>query len=72
MSIIQDTLCPICNSKMKPAKSQHGAYWRCSRWGCKGTRNSMGMSKEDRESTRSLEDIGENEAGHQYHRWDRE
>jgi hypothetical protein len=49
--MIEETLCPICRSRMKPAKSQHGAYWRCSRWGCTGTRDVMGLSKEDKEQS---------------------
>ena len=44
-----ENLCPICNSKMRTAKSQHGCYWRCTRWGCEGTRDSMGRSKQERE-----------------------
>jgi hypothetical protein len=53
--MIEETLCPICKSKMKPAKSQHGVYWRCSRWGCQGTRDVDGNSKEDRDRDRSSE-----------------
>ena len=54
--MIEETLCPICDSKMKPAKSQHGAYWRCSRWGCEGTRDVDGNSKADRDKERGIED----------------
>lgn len=50
--MIEDTKCPVCNSKMKPAKGKHGAYWRCSRWGCLGTRDSMGRSVEEKEKER--------------------
>lgn len=46
---MDENLCPICESKMKPAKNANGHYWRCSRWGCKGTRDSMGRSKNERD-----------------------
>jgi len=45
---IEETLCPICKDKMKPAKSIHGVYWRCKRWGCNGVRDVNGESKEDK------------------------
>jgi len=47
-NIIQDTLCPDCGAKMKPAHSKFGTYWRCSRWGCQGTRDVNGDSKDDK------------------------
>ena len=53
--MIKDTLCPKCNAKMKRAMSKHGAYWRCSRWGCEGTRDSMGRSKEERDEEHEKE-----------------
>ena len=54
--MIEETLCPICKSRMKPAKSKFGIYWRCTRWGCEGTRNSIGESKQDREKEREDEE----------------
>jgi len=54
--MIEETLCPKCGEKMKPAKSKHGAYWRCPKWGCEGTRDSMGRSKEEREAGRENDD----------------
>lgn len=47
-----ENLCPICESKMKSTKSKHGMYWRCTRWGCEGTRDVEGRSKQDREDER--------------------
>lgn len=54
--MIEQTLCPLCKSKMKTTMGKHGAYWRCSRWGCEGTRDSQGRSKADREEEKDDED----------------
>lgn len=41
--------CPSCSGPMVPRTSQHGKFWGCSDFPkCKGTRDSMGMSREDR------------------------
>ena len=53
---MDENLCPICESKMKPATSKFGKYWRCTRWGCEGTRDSMGRSKQEREKEREDEE----------------
>jgi len=60
-----ENLCPICNSKMRTAKSQHGCYWRCTRWGCEGTRDSMGRSKQERKESEDNNDNTDEP------RWDR-
>ena len=53
---IEETLCPICKCKMKRAMSKFGAYWRCSRWGCEGTRDVEGKSKEEKDEAYEKED----------------
>lgn len=51
-----ENLCPKCESKMKPAKSKFGMYWRCTRWGCDGTRDVMGRSKQEKDEEYERED----------------
>lgn len=46
---IPHTLCPKCETKMVRANGKFGPYWRCPRWGCEGTRDSMGRDKKERE-----------------------
>lgn len=53
---IEETLCPSCGARMKPAVSSYGAYWRCTRWGCEGRRDSMGRSKQEKEDEEDEED----------------
>lgn len=48
-TMIEHTLCPICDSSMKRTMGKHGAYWRCSRWGCDGTRDNQGRSKKEKD-----------------------
>lgn len=44
-----ENLCPLCNKPMISRSSQYGKFWGCSDYpNCKGTRDSMGRSKEDR------------------------
>lgn len=63
----ENVKCPDCDGPMVPHQSQYGAFWGCKAYPrCKGTRNSMGLSKEDVESTHSEQD---NEAYET--RWDR-
>jgi len=46
---IEYTLCPLCDTKMIRATSKYGPYWRCPRWGCKGTRDAEGRSKQEKD-----------------------
>lgn len=42
--------CPDCGGEMQPRKSQYGMFWGCKKYPkCKGTRDSEGKSKLDRE-----------------------
>ncbi len=66
-----ENLCPICGSKMKSAKSQHGCYWRCTRWGCEGTRDVNGLSKQDKQDHKDDLEDSASDAPHHHGRWDR-
>lgn len=47
---LEETLCPECNSKMISRSGKYGVFWGCSKFPeCKGTRDSQGRSKADRE-----------------------
>jgi len=52
---IEETRCPDCGAPMEPRTSVHGKFWGCTRYkqGCRGTRDSMGRSKRDREEAGS-------------------
>ncbi len=50
---IEETLCPDCGKKMISRKSQYGTFWGCSDYpNCKGTRDSNGLSKAERNAER--------------------
>ena len=69
--MIEETLCPLCNGKMiSRVNSKTGSrFWGCADFPvCKGTRDSMGRSKQDK---REASDVGEmSEFGDEV-RWDR-
>ena len=47
---IEETLCPECNGPMVSRQSKFGVFWGCKDYPkCKGTRDSMGRSKSDRD-----------------------
>lgn len=69
MSSIEDTKCPDCNGPMVPRTSKHGKFWGCKNYPvCKGTRDSMGLSKADRDKRKSE---SEEEEEPTPYRWDR-
>ena len=50
MPAYESVKCPDCGSEMKSRTGKFGVFWGCSRFpDCKGTRDSMGRSKADRE-----------------------
>lgn len=54
--ILEEVLCPECNKRMVSRKGQYGTFWGCSDYPkCKGTRDSMGRSKADREREKDEE-----------------
>jgi ssDNA-binding Zn-finger/Zn-ribbon topoisomerase 1 len=55
--LIEDTLCPECNSKMVSRKGQFGTFWGCSKYpDCRGTRDSQGRSKAERRAEKDKEE----------------
>lgn len=51
----ENVKCPECDGEMVPRKSIHGTFWGCKKYPkCKGTRDSMGMSKAERNAERSI------------------
>lgn len=51
---LESPKCPDCGSKMVSRKSQHGTFWGCSTYPqCKGTRDTMGRSRAEREQEKS-------------------
>ncbi len=61
--------CPECGGPMVSRKSQHGVFWGCRAYPqCKGTRDSMGLSKDERRHARSDAEQEENQTPY---RWDR-
>lgn len=76
---MDENLCPECSSKMvsRKRKSDGVRFWGCSRFPqCKGTRDSDGRSRQDRERERRRdfpdEESGGNEVGFMDTRWDRD
>ncbi len=53
--IRDENLCPNCSSKMISRKGQYGVFWGCSNYpNCKGTRDSFGHSKADRDKEKGI------------------
>lgn len=47
----ENVKCPDCGQPMKSRKGQYGTFWGCVNYPiCRGTRDSMGRSKEEREN----------------------
>jgi len=48
--------CPNCNSSMISRKGPYGVFWGCDNYPeCKGTRDSQGRSKEERNKEKDKE-----------------
>lgn len=51
--ILEDVKCPECDGPMVSRKGQFGTFWGCKKYpDCRGTRDSMGLSKAEREAER--------------------
>jgi len=51
--------CPDCDGPMIPRTSQYGKFWGCKNYPkCKGTRDSMGLSKREKEQLQDDYDKG--------------
>ena len=52
--------CPECNGKMISRTGKFGVFWGCKDYpDCKGTRDSQGRSKADRDKWKSEQDNSE-------------
>jgi len=52
-----DLICPDCGAKMVSRKGQYGTFWGCSTYPkCRGTRDSNGLSKAEREAAKVAEE----------------
>lgn len=50
---LENVKCPDCRGEMISRKGKYGIFWGCKNFPvCKGTRDSMGRSKADREAER--------------------
>lgn len=53
---IEETKCPECDGPMVSRKGKYGIFWGCKRYpDCRGTRDSMGRSKAERDAERNSE-----------------
>jgi ssDNA-binding Zn-finger/Zn-ribbon topoisomerase 1 len=68
----ENVKCPKCSGPMVPRKSSFGMFWGCKDYPqCKGTRDSMGLSKAERTEARAETEEQDPFAPHHYGRWDR-
>jgi ribosomal protein L37AE/L43A len=52
--VYEDVQCPECGGKMISRKGQYGTFWGCTKYpNCRGTRDSMGRSKVERDEEKS-------------------
>lgn len=50
----QNVMCPECGGEMVSRTGKYGTFWGCKKFPeCKGTRDSMGRSKQDRENEKA-------------------
>lgn len=50
--ILEDVKCPECGGKMASRTGKYGTFWGCLKYpDCRGTRDSMGRSKAEREQS---------------------
>lgn len=68
----ENVKCPDCDGPMVSRKSQYGVFWGCQNYPkCKGTRDSMGRSKRERDEDKADSEDADSFAPHHYARWDR-
>jgi len=69
---IENVKCPDCNGPMTPRNSKFGKFWGCLRFPlCKGTRDSIGLSKSEKQNRQDDLEESDNDAPHKINRWDR-
>lgn len=53
----ENVKCPECDGEMVSRKSQYGIFWGCKAYPkCKGTRDSLGRSRAEREAERDKQE----------------
>jgi tRNA(Ile2) C34 agmatinyltransferase TiaS len=58
---LENVKCPECGGAMISRSGKYGTFWGCKKYPeCKGTRDSMGRSKSERESEREKSDYDSN------------
>jgi len=66
----QNVKCPDCDGPMVSRKSTHGVFWGCRSFpACRGTRDSMGRSKQERKQEEAIREEEGPDADN--YRWDR-
>lgn len=60
---VENLKCPDCGSEMVSRRGQYGVFWGCKRYpSCRGTRDNMGRSKEERRKEREESDEKESDS----------
>ena len=53
----ENVKCPECDGEMVSRKGQYGIFWGCKAFPkCKGTRDNMGRSKQDRADEKMMKE----------------
>lgn len=56
--IYEDVKCPECGGPMVSRKGTYGIFWGCKKYpNCRGTRDSMGRSKAERDAEKDKEPV---------------
>jgi ssDNA-binding Zn-finger/Zn-ribbon topoisomerase 1 len=65
--------CPDCGGEMISRTGKFGVFWGCKKFPeCKGTRDSEGRSKQERQSEKAEKDIFERAEGKEWPRNERD
>ena len=65
----ENVKCPECDGPMKPRNGKFGVFWGCANYPrCKGTRDSMGQSKDERRGNSGDAEYGERGAEYRWNR----
>ena len=70
---IENLKCPECQGEMISRKGKFGIFWGCSNYPkCRGTRDSEGRSREERNAEKSTADLDNSEFSKPSRRYDEE
>lgn len=62
MGLPENVKCPECGGEMISRKGAYGVFWGCKRYpSCRGTRDNMGRSREERAKEKERSDSEESE-----------